>query len=135
MNYLFTYGTLMSGMYNSYVLKRYNSTFIKEATLKNYQLLKSSFPAIRPKKNKEVEGEIYEISNQCLEYLDDMEGITGKTSFNTYKKEIINIDGYDCHVYSLNEDRNMRMQRNRFKICSFNNYKIYHRDYIKNLTK
>lgn len=133
MNYVFTYGTLMSGMYNNYILKNYKAKFIKETALKNYQLLQSIFPAIRPKKNKEVEGEIYKISNDCLRDLDNMEGITGMTSFNTYKKEIINIDGYDCHVYSLNENRDMEERRNRFKICKFNNFKLYYHDYIKNL--
>lgn len=88
---VFTYGTLMKGQSNHYILKDYELTR-KEASLKGYKLYSikgAKFPGIK-KENSIVLGEIYKVDLLKLQQLDYFEG-----EGYLYKRELVNVKYYN----------------------------------------
>lgn len=74
MNKIFVYGSLRYGGRLNHIMKRY-ARFLRQAkTKKEFSLISlGAFPALISGGNTEVVGEIYEMTDQVLAYLDQIE--------------------------------------------------------------
>ncbi|MGL5965497.1 MAG: gamma-glutamylcyclotransferase family protein [Fusobacteriaceae bacterium] len=97
--YVFVYGTLKQGYYNNVYLQNDHSQFIKNTTVRGYEMYKSnnlSYPFVLPKDNAKIEGELWRVtSNKVISHLDILEGVP-----NLYTRELIKTDtGEDAYIY------------------------------------
>ncbi|ACM61318.1 gamma-glutamylcyclotransferase (GGCT)/AIG2-like uncharacterized protein YtfP [Caldicellulosiruptor bescii] len=70
--YLFVYGSLLSHNSHNYLLSR--CKFIGKAVLEGYGLYKVSwYPAIVPKEDSKVAGEVYEVDEKTIKEIDNFE--------------------------------------------------------------
>lgn len=105
--YVFTYGTLMNGKPNHYLLDTPDSEFIKEDSLSGYQMFdfisptkedgiyESNYPVILPAEGHSIVGEIYKCNYKVIPYLDQLEG-----EGTLYKKTLVETkSGIACYVY------------------------------------
>lgn len=103
--YLFVYGSLLSQNSHNYLLN--NCNFIGKAVLDGYGLYKVSwYPAIVPKENSKVIGEVYEVDENTLHKLDEFED-EGKL-YKRREVELI-VDGREkirayAYIYLLDID-------------------------------
>jgi len=104
--FIFVYGSLKKGFKFNYFLEDYKAFFIGKAKtvdkfyLQRYE--KASFPFMYEKPEKEIIGELYEISEDILIQLDFLEGYP--VFYNRKEIKVIsnNIE-YNAIVYFLNE--------------------------------
>ena len=98
--YLFVYGTLKKGFCNSYLLN--GQEFIKEASTDNdYKMVdfKGMYPYLFNEDGGfKIKGEIYKVSDNCLDELDRFEGAP-----DFYYRDTIVADGINCECYFINE--------------------------------
>ncbi len=103
MHNVFVYGSLKQGFHNNTLLK--TQKFIgKFSTAKAiYQMLHLGiYPGVTRQGSSYIEGELYQVSDSCLDHLDELED-NGKI----YKRELIELNNYPdpCWTYLLiNED-------------------------------
>ena len=71
MPYLFVYGTLKKGCHNHHYLK--NAVYIGEAVVEDYTLLGTLVPYAVEAPGCRVRGELYQISREDLEVVDQLE--------------------------------------------------------------
>ena len=104
MKKIFVYGTLMSGCKNNWIMKQIGGKFIRFAATRNeFTLLDlGAFPGIVERGENEVQGELWEISDDNLFYLDRLEF----TPY-MYKRVEITLDDDDkveTYVYVYDTD-------------------------------
>ncbi len=99
--YIFVYGTLMSGFGNNALLK--NSRLVEAATTEdNLVLLANSIPYLLDEEGKSyVRGEIYEVNENSLKKIDQLEGHP-----DWYSRKIISVvtdlgDKMEAWVYFM----------------------------------
>lgn len=69
---MFVYGTLKRGFRNHHLIK--NSKFIGDGVIKGYAMYDlGSFPGIKKDENEEVKGEVFEIDQNTLKRVDQLE--------------------------------------------------------------
>lgn len=98
--YVFVYGTLKSGLSNSFLLD--GSKFIEAVKLYiPYKMVDlGNYPALVPsKKNMSIHGEIYEINSETLQNLDILEGVP-----EYYKRKLLKHKGREIWYYYLPDD-------------------------------
>lgn len=104
MQNIFVYGTLKKNFKAHQLLDNYNSIYIKTVrTEPKYQLYKINwFPGMvvdELQKGKGVLGEVYSVSDDCIEALDHYEGAP-----NLFRREKIDLsDGTTALAYIFNE--------------------------------
>lgn len=83
---IFTYGTLLRGRHNHYVMEQARGKFIGQAKIKNKDLYfafsRNSFPAMVEGKGV-VYGEVFEVDEKGVEILDRLEGYMKKDEKNS----------------------------------------------------
>jgi len=117
---VFVYGTLLRGIHNhDYYLK--DSNFVKEDSLPKFEMrTHGSYPGIRPLKwNRaisKVHGEVFEINEETLKRLDQLEGVAppervSKDYTGNYTRETVKTEsGEEVFVYvKCNCKEQMRM--------------------------
>ena len=95
---LFAYGTLRKNFSNNYILATENAKFLEDDAIENFKMISmQAFPALVKVESGLVQGEVYEISDNCLKYCDRLEGYP-----NFYQREIVKTkNGHDVWVYYL----------------------------------
>lgn len=108
MTKLFIYGSLKKGHYNHTRFGFNKSTFLGEAcTLEKYKLLSAGwFPVmVEAEPGTSIQGEIWEVEDDCLKYLDCMELDSGYARKPVELKET-GIEGLiETYLYQGSTDR------------------------------
>lgn len=103
MNLVFVYGTLKKGLGNHALLSRHGAVYHGEHYTSNkFSLYRcnSNLPYAVKEIGSGIKGEVYKVSDKCLEDLDILEGHP-----NWYKREIISIPGIgDCWIYIVSKE-------------------------------
>ena len=98
---IFTYGTLMTGEHNNYILK--DSKYIGVDKIKGYSMydMKFGFPfIINSSKRDTVIGEVWEVDYNTLQHLNMLEGYIEDGYDNHYDRvSVISQNGHECLVY------------------------------------
>ncbi len=121
MEKIFVYGTLMTGFENNYLLS--NSKLIGKAfTCGKFKMVARFIPFLTKEPLTHILGEVYEVDDQCLKIIDDLEGHP-----NYYKRELIpveipgnNFEVINAWVY-LNEEKSSP----RYTLVESGNYYEY----------
>ena len=95
-NTVFVYGTLKRNERNHRFLK--NQTFVRVARLDGYTLVDvGGYPGLVIASKKFVVGEIWSVDDECLRWLDILEGIDGNAK--SYKRVNVLIDNENVQTY------------------------------------
>lgn len=108
-NYVFVYGTLMSGMHNNYLIR--NSEFISDAkTIEKYGLfvsIQNKIPMLFSNdRTSIIHGELYKLTDEDFQRTDWLEGHPA-----VYKRELIDVFIIHTHekikawVYFFNQEK------------------------------
>ena len=97
---LFVYGTLRKGEENAFLLK--NATCLLESCWTNGQLYDTGegYPAMVPSNNHRTIGELYEVSNEQLKLLDELEEYEEGSSTNLYNRVNLEINSINESVFA-----------------------------------
>jgi len=103
--YLFVYGSLLSHNSHNHLLN--GCKLVGKAVLEGYGLYKVSwYPAIVPKKDAKVAGEVYEVDEKTIKEIDNFED-----EGELYKRQVVEVilNGVEVlrawtYVYLLNVD-------------------------------
>ncbi|MCD7949073.1 MAG: gamma-glutamylcyclotransferase [Erysipelotrichaceae bacterium] len=102
MNKIFVYGTLRKGMYYHHYLE--HEKFCGYGYIKGslYSLVDRHYPGFILAGNHLVKGEIYQVDDDKLKLVDELESYFGENNVNNeYDKELINI--YDENLHMINQ--------------------------------
>ena len=92
---LFTYGSLLNGMSRHHILERASARFMGITTVSaSLHTFNWSWPflVLNPGNNLQVKGEVYEIRNELIEVLDQIEGYKPNREGNLFERRVIEID-------------------------------------------
>lgn len=102
MNYLFAYGSLMKGQSASHILE--SSKYIGKYLLPDYAMFDiGEFPGIVPCKGENVIGEVYEIQDDLIPYIDEYERVGELYTRKTLIVSSIN-KNISAMVYEYNKE-------------------------------
>lgn len=97
--FLFTYGTLMSGMNRHQVLQQANATLIGKTSI-NAKLFTANwswpFLQLNPLGSSTVKGEVYQIPANLVDTLDHIEGYYPNREDNLFERRTIEVDILPC---------------------------------------
>ncbi len=93
---VFVYGTLKTGYSRNYILEEH-SPGIPCVTVQKFQMKRAGYPFIKPEpKGFPVVGELYEVSDETLKILDQIEGYP-----HLFKHLKIHVDSKDGMIEAL----------------------------------
>lgn len=132
-NKIFTYGTLLTGMVNAYILEKDTIKSNLKATIAGelFMVKGASYPALLlDNKDTLVKGEVYEIKDEFLdEVIALCDHLEGHPSYYKRKIEKVTLaDGTECEAYVYEF---MIYQYLGEKIEN-GDYKSYYKTYLKN---
>lgn len=123
MNLIFVYGTLKSGHSRNHALSSERYVGVAR-TVDDYAMYSlSGFPGMvkvdrTVASGKKIYGELYEVSDQCLERIDVIEGV----SHGMYVREFVDLD--EVHMVALPLGRTSLHDLHRKRVQAY----IYNRD-------
>ena len=108
---MFVYGTLKIGERNNKLI--IDERFIAATDVRDMVLInKPDYPYAIDRKGRKIHGELYQISEECLEQLDVLEGYP-----EYYDRKIVNTDDGRAWIYYLNDAKEAKQLENKYGIA------------------
>ncbi|MEN1937824.1 gamma-glutamylcyclotransferase family protein [Paenibacillus sp. 102] len=113
MHYVFVYGTLRTQQANAHYL--YGSVCVAEFAWTCGRLFDTNegYPAMISSAKEKVYGEIYEVNDEVLRKLDELEEYTGNPKSDLYNRitQLINFENKEVHAYVYTAQNKKMLQK------------------------